>query len=96
MLIPVALMAGGHWRAFLGAAGAVLALVGASFALFGAATWDAFLTAAAGWGEVYAGHAIFMGGLTSPYGALLTFGAARPTALSTSRGEKWANFSVPV
>ena len=80
LLIPVALIAGGHWRAFLGAAGTVLALVGASFAWFGVATWEAFLAAIPGAGDVYAGHAIFMGGLTSPFGALMTFGVGRGIA----------------
>jgi alpha-1,2-mannosyltransferase len=82
LLIPVALIAGGHWRAVLGAAGAVAALVGTSVALFGIATWTAFLTAAAASSDVYAGHAIFMGGLTSPYGALLATGFGRETAIT--------------
>jgi hypothetical protein len=80
LLIPVALIAGGHWRAFLGAACAALALVAASLALFGVATWSAFLTAAAASGDVYAGQAIFMGGLTSTFGALMAAGATRQTA----------------
>ena len=82
LLIPVALIAGGHWRAFLGAAGTVLALVGASLALFGVATWEAFLSAAAAASDVYAGHAIFMGGLTSPFGVLLAAGSGRTTAFT--------------
>jgi hypothetical protein len=82
LLIPVALIAGGHWRAFLGAAGAALALTGASVAVFGVATWQAFLSAAAASGDVYAGHAIFMAGLTSPFGALLAAGANRGAAFA--------------
>jgi hypothetical protein len=82
LLIPVALVAGGHWRALLGAAGAVAVLVGASVALFGVVTWRAFLTAAATSSDVYAGHAIFMAGLTSPYGALLASGATREAAIA--------------
>lgn len=80
LLIPVALIAGGHWRAFLGAAGAVLGLVAASLVCFGMATWDAFLAAIAASGDVYAAQAIFMGGLTSPYGALMVFGVDRHVA----------------
>jgi hypothetical protein len=80
LLIPVALIAGGHWRAFLGAAGAALGLVAASLAWFGVTTWQAFVTAAAASGDVYAGHAIFMGGLTSPYGALMASGVGREVA----------------
>jgi alpha-1,2-mannosyltransferase len=80
LLLPVALIAGGHWRAFAGAAAMVLTLIGASVALFGAATWQAFLTAAQNSGEIYAAHAIFMGGLTSPFGALMTLGSGREVA----------------
>lgn len=82
LLIPVALIAGGHWRAFLGAAGAASALVATSIAVFGMVTWQAFLAAAAASSDVYAGHAIFMSGLTSPYGALLASGASRETAFA--------------
>ena len=52
----------------------------ASIAWFGLATWDAFLAAVAASGDVYAGHAIFMGGLTSPFGALMAFGVDRHIA----------------
>ncbi len=82
VLIPVALIAGGHWKAVLGSAGSVLGLVAASIACFGVATWQAFLAAAAASGDVYAGHAIFMGGLTSPYGALMVAGAQKGTAFA--------------
>jgi alpha-1,2-mannosyltransferase len=43
LLIPVALAAGGHWRAFFGAAATVVALALASFLAFGPETWLAFL-----------------------------------------------------
>jgi alpha-1,2-mannosyltransferase len=82
LLIPVALIAGGHWRVFLSAAATAMALVGASVALFGTATWAAFLTAAASSGDVYAGHAIFMGGLTSPFGVSMVLGSGRETAFA--------------
>jgi hypothetical protein len=78
----VALIAGGYWRVILSACAMVAALIGASIALFGIATWSAFLTAAAASGDVYAAHAIFMGGLTSPYGVLMTLGAGRETAFA--------------
>ena len=39
VLVPVALAAGGHWRAFAAAAVTVLALVGASLAAFGVDLW---------------------------------------------------------
>lgn len=47
LLIPVALLAGRHWRAMLGAALSGTALVIASAALFGVATWSAFAAMAA-------------------------------------------------
>jgi hypothetical protein len=82
LLIPVALIAGGHWRAFLGAAGAALGLAAAATALFGVVTWQAFLAAAMASSDVYAGHAIFMGGLTSPFGALMASGVERHVAFA--------------
>ena len=58
----------------------VLALMAASLAAFGAAAWEAFFSAGAGLLDIYAGHAIFMGGLTSAFGALLALGSGRPAA----------------
>lgn len=43
LLIPIALAAGGHWRAFGAASAAVLAASGLSAAVFGLDTWAAFL-----------------------------------------------------
>ena len=57
-------------------------MLAASLVLFGTETWTAFLTAAAGAGEVYAANAIFMSGLTSPYGALMALGAPRGIAFA--------------
>lgn len=42
IIIPLALMAGGHWRAIAGAAAAVAALALASLAAFGPDAWTAF------------------------------------------------------
>jgi hypothetical protein len=82
LLIPVALIAGGHWRVFLSAAATALALIGATIVLFGTATWAAFFNAIQASGDVYSGRAIFMGGLTSPYGVLMTMGVGRETAFA--------------
>jgi alpha-1,2-mannosyltransferase len=81
-LLPIALVAGGHWRAILAAVGTVVTLIAASVSLFGVETWRAFLAAAAESGDVYAAHAIFMGGLTSPFGALMALGFGRTTAFA--------------
>jgi hypothetical protein len=74
LLIPIALLAGGHGRAFVAAAAAVLALVGVSGWMFGLQSWTAFLQAMAGSQAVYTTHAVDLAGLTSPYGAMLTLG----------------------
>lgn len=42
LLLPLALIAGGHWRAFGGAAATTLAFAGLSLAVFGVAPWQAF------------------------------------------------------
>jgi alpha-1,2-mannosyltransferase len=46
VLIPVALLAGGRWRAVASASATVLALVAASAVVFGLPTWQGFLAAA--------------------------------------------------
>ncbi len=45
ILIPVLLIAGGHWRAFGAASVTVVALCAASLAIFGAGTWSAYIAA---------------------------------------------------
>ncbi len=42
LLIPLALIAGGHWRSFVAAAFAVMVLVAASAIMFGVDSWAAF------------------------------------------------------
>lgn len=74
LLIPIALAAGGHGRAFAAASGAVLALVGLSGWMFGWQSWAAFLPAMAGSQSVYTSHAVDLAGLTSPFGAMLELG----------------------
>ena len=44
LLFPIALIAGGHWRAFVAASVAAVAMALVSFAAFGADTWAAFVT----------------------------------------------------
>ena len=46
LLVPIALVAGGHWRAIGAAAVATVAIMLASLVVFGAGTWSAFLAAA--------------------------------------------------
>jgi len=74
LLIPVALLAGGHVRAVIAAAGSVVVLVGLSASVFGWQTWAAFWQAMAASQSVYASDAIDLAGLTSPFGAMLVLG----------------------
>jgi hypothetical protein len=74
LLIPIALAAGGHGRAFAAAAGTVLALVGLSGWTFGWQSWTAFLHAMTSSQSVYTSHSIDLAGLASPFGAMLALG----------------------
>lgn len=76
LLIPIALIAGGHGRAFASAAATVLALIGLSGWIFGWPCWMAFVQAMADSQSIYASHAIDVAGLTSPYGAIMALGQA--------------------
>ncbi len=82
LLVPVAVLAGGHWRVFAAAAGCVAMLVLAAGLLFGWNTWAAFLATAAGANTVYARvGAIDVAGLTSPFGLILALGGTRSAAI---------------
>ena len=70
MLVPVALLAGGYWRCFLGAAVSVIGLVGLSVALFGWETWQAYLQAFSGSGQVYQSGRIDLAGMVTVFGAM--------------------------
>lgn len=71
LLVPVALAAGGHWRAFAAAACSVAALVAVTAGLFGVETWRRYLDAFAASAEVYTSGKIMLAGFVT------TFGAAR-------------------
>jgi Glycosyltransferase family 87 len=62
LLIPVALAAGGHWRAFAAAFAAPAALCSSSMMLFGWATWSDFFTAAAASHATYESGRVAFGG----------------------------------
>jgi Glycosyltransferase family 87 len=74
LLIPIALAAGGRWRAFAAAAAATAALCGLSLVLFGLQTWSAFFAAAAGSHAVYGSGRIDLAGFTSPFALVLMLG----------------------
>lgn len=85
LLIPLALAAAGHWRAFAAAAAATLVLLAASLALVGVAGWEAYVTEVLGTqGRFMAeGEGVFMQMVPSPFMAmrLLGFDAAAGYAL---------------
>ena len=74
LLVPVALAAGGHWRAFAGAALSSVALVAASLAFFGFDTWRDFLTIAMSSPGTYENGRIQLAGIISPFAALRVIG----------------------
>ena len=86
LLVPVALAAGGHWRAFAAAFAATAALCLSSLMLFGWATWSDFLTAAAASHATYESGRVAFGGLVSPFGAVLLLGGGFATACAVQAG----------
>jgi hypothetical protein len=74
LLAPLALAAGGHWRAFFSAALAVAVLVAATIALFGWETWQAYLAAFAGSLAIYQSGSIDFAGMVSVFGAVMLSG----------------------
>jgi hypothetical protein len=92
LLVPVALVAGRHWRAVVAAAATVAGLAGLSGALFGLDTWSAyvaaFLHATEGvygttrGGGTANGTSVLAWWLISPFGLALSLGASRGVALA--------------
>lgn len=80
ILIPLALAAGGHWRAFAGAAASALALIAASVAAFGVETWQAFAHTAGSSPAMYQSGRILFAGMANPFGAARVLGADLPLA----------------
>jgi alpha-1,2-mannosyltransferase len=74
LLVPVALLAGQHWRALAASLGSVAALCGLSLIAFGWETWQGFVAAAAGSHATYASGRINFGGLVTPFGGVLLAG----------------------
>ncbi len=76
LLVPVALAAGGRWRAFAAASAGAAGLCLLSLAVFGSETWRAFLTAAGASQNVYGSGRIPFAGFVTPFGAAMLLGAA--------------------
>jgi len=86
LLVPIALLAGHHWRALGAAFASAAALCAFSLVLFGWETWHAFLAAAVGSHATYESGAITFGGLVSPFGAVLLLGGSRAAAYAVQTG----------
>jgi alpha-1,2-mannosyltransferase len=80
LLIPLALVAAGQWRTFAAAAASLGALVLASLALFGEATWQAFLAIVGDSHATYESGRILFAGMANPFGAARLLGAGVPLA----------------
>jgi alpha-1,2-mannosyltransferase len=76
LLVPVALVAGGHWRAFAAAACSAAILVLLSVALLGWDTWQVFVATAGASHSMYESGRILFGGFVSPFGGMRLIGAS--------------------
>jgi len=86
LLVPVALAAGGHWRAFIAAFAAAAGLCLSSLMLFGWVTWSDFFTTVAASHATYESGRVAFGGLVSPFGAVLLLGGNSTTAYAVQAG----------
>ena len=80
LLVPVALAAGGYWRAFAAAALAVTTIVALSVLTFGLAPWQAYLAELSGARAVYETGRIEIAGYVTVFGAARLLGIAAPVA----------------
>ena len=74
LLIPVALAAGGHWRALVATFASAVALCLLSLSVFGLEVWRDYLTAAVASPAVYQSGRISFTGFINPFGAVLLLG----------------------
>jgi alpha-1,2-mannosyltransferase len=74
LLIPVALAAGGHWRAFAAAGLSVVGLVLLSALLFGGETWHHYLATVIGSTATYETGRVNLAAFVTPFGGVLVMG----------------------
>ena len=74
LLIPLALIAAGRWRAVAGAGATVAALVIAAVAFYGIDTWRDYVTASAAAPAMYGSGRILFAGFVRPFGAIRLVG----------------------
>lgn len=78
LLVPIALAAGGRWRAFAAAFATMAGLCLLSLAAFGWTTWQAFLSYAfTSAHTTYESGVVPLGTYVSPFGAVLVLGGSR-------------------
>src|SRR5205807_196242 len=75
LLLPLALAAGGQWRAIAAAAASAGAFVLLSLALFGADTWQAWLATAGSSPAMYGSGRILFAGMANTFGGARLLGA---------------------
>jgi alpha-1,2-mannosyltransferase len=80
VMVPVALLAGGRWRAVAGAAAGVVALTGVSLAVFGADTWRGFLAISSLARQTLETGLVEPGKMVSVFAALRVLAAPVPLA----------------
>lgn len=80
LLIPIALVAGGHWRAFSGAAVSVLGLVALSLLVFGWQTWGDYLLLFSGSSGTYEQGDVDLAAFITPFGGARLVGIPVPVA----------------
>jgi hypothetical protein len=83
LLIPLALVAAGRWRTIAAAGATVAALVLASVALYGIATWRDYVVASAAAPAMYESGRILFAGFVSPFGAVRLVGGGVHLAYAT-------------
>jgi hypothetical protein len=80
LMVPLALAAGGYWRAITAAIATVAILVLLSLALFGAATWAAFFSAIGAAPVTYGSGRILFAGMANVFGGARLIGTGVPLA----------------
>jgi alpha-1,2-mannosyltransferase len=80
VLIPVALAAGRHWRAFIATALSAAGFMTLSLALFGVATWRDFIAIAMQSPATYIAGKVKFSSFITPFGTALFCGASPTTA----------------
>jgi alpha-1,2-mannosyltransferase len=94
LLAPIALAAGGHWRAFTAATLTVAAIVALSVACFGLAPWLAYLNELAGARAVYETGRIELAGYVTPFGAARLLGLAPTAAYALQLGISFVTATI--